>query len=221
MGGQACVLYGAAEFSRDTDLVISPSADNLARLEVAMKDLQADRIAVPPMGQTYLDSGLAVHFRCRHPEAAGPRVDIMTTMRGVDPFPALWERRSSLEVHQQIVEVLALPDLVRAKKTQRDKDWPMLSRLVESNYFTFRHDPNEARIHFWLTELRNAALLLQVGLSFPQQRAKIEAARPLLSLTSESELRTALLVEEAQERALDVAYWLPLKAELERLRRQR
>ena len=27
MGGQACVLYGAAEFSRDTDLVIFADAD--------------------------------------------------------------------------------------------------------------------------------------------------------------------------------------------------
>ena len=32
MGGQACVLYGAAEFSRDTDLVILADARNLARL---------------------------------------------------------------------------------------------------------------------------------------------------------------------------------------------
>lgn len=32
MGGQACVLYGAAEFSRDTDLAILASPANLARL---------------------------------------------------------------------------------------------------------------------------------------------------------------------------------------------
>lgn len=32
MGGQACVLYGAAEFSRDTDLVILADAKNLMRL---------------------------------------------------------------------------------------------------------------------------------------------------------------------------------------------
>ena len=32
MGGQACVLYGAAEFGRETDLVILADADNLVRL---------------------------------------------------------------------------------------------------------------------------------------------------------------------------------------------
>ncbi len=32
MGGQACVFYGAAEFSRDTDLAIVADARNLTRL---------------------------------------------------------------------------------------------------------------------------------------------------------------------------------------------
>ena len=32
MGGQACVFYGAAEFSRDTDFAILADAANLARL---------------------------------------------------------------------------------------------------------------------------------------------------------------------------------------------
>src|SRR5581483_6980318 len=39
MGGQACVFYGAAEFSRDTDLLILGDADNLQRLTVALQEL--------------------------------------------------------------------------------------------------------------------------------------------------------------------------------------
>ena len=35
MGGQACVFYGAAEFSRDTDIVIAMSPTNLRRLRAA------------------------------------------------------------------------------------------------------------------------------------------------------------------------------------------
>jgi len=38
MGGQACVFYGAAEFSRDTDLLILADAGNLARLEAARNE---------------------------------------------------------------------------------------------------------------------------------------------------------------------------------------
>ena len=33
MGGQACVFYGAAEFSRDTDFLILADPTNLDRLE--------------------------------------------------------------------------------------------------------------------------------------------------------------------------------------------
>ena len=48
MGGQACVLYGAAEFSRGTDLVILADVGNLTRLRRALAELQAEVIAVPP-----------------------------------------------------------------------------------------------------------------------------------------------------------------------------
>ncbi len=34
MGGQACVFYGAAEFSRDCDIVIVADDENLARLDM-------------------------------------------------------------------------------------------------------------------------------------------------------------------------------------------
>jgi len=42
MGGQACVFYGAAEFSRDTDLAILADGPNLARLRSALDDLRAE-----------------------------------------------------------------------------------------------------------------------------------------------------------------------------------
>jgi hypothetical protein len=46
MGGQACVFYGAAEFSRDLDLLVPAGAGNLAQLESALAGLQARPIAV-------------------------------------------------------------------------------------------------------------------------------------------------------------------------------
>jgi len=50
MGGQACVLYGAAEFSRDLDLALLPNPANLDRLEAALAELDAEIIAVPSAG---------------------------------------------------------------------------------------------------------------------------------------------------------------------------
>ena len=54
MGGQACELYGAAEFSRDMDLAIVADPRNLSRLRKALADLEAETIATPPFHQSYL-----------------------------------------------------------------------------------------------------------------------------------------------------------------------
>jgi PHD/YefM family antitoxin component YafN of YafNO toxin-antitoxin module len=40
MGGQACVLYGAAEFSRDMDVTVLASPANLDRLRAALEELR-------------------------------------------------------------------------------------------------------------------------------------------------------------------------------------
>src|ERR1017187_7093983 len=59
MGGQACVFYGAAEFSRDLDLLILADTANLERLNHAFADLEAEPIAVPPLNELYLAKGHA------------------------------------------------------------------------------------------------------------------------------------------------------------------
>jgi hypothetical protein len=98
MGGQACVFYGAAEFSRDTDFALLADAANLARLRKALDDLRAEVIAIPPFELKYLRRGHAIHFRCRHPAAFRMSVDVMAKMRGVDAFAKLWRRRTVVEL---------------------------------------------------------------------------------------------------------------------------
>jgi len=220
MGGQACVLYGAAEFSRDTDLAILASPPNLSRLRAALNDLEAEVIAVPPFEREYLIRGHAIHFRCRITEAAGTRVDVMTKMRGLDPFPKLWARRSTVTLADGMaVEVMALEDLVRAKKTQRDKDWPMLRRLLEAHYFGHHERPRPSQVAFWMRELRTPELLIEAAGRWPTACARWGRDRPLLALAAaEDQAGLAAALEQA-EREVDRSYWQPLKAELERLRR--
>jgi hypothetical protein len=147
MGGQACVFYGAAEFSRDTDFAILADAANLARLRKALAELRAEPIAVPPFEMKYFKRGHAIHFRCQHPEALRMRVDVMSKMRGVDSFAKLWRRRTTIELPDGAkCDLLSLPDLVQAKKTQRDKDWPMIRRLVEAHYFLHHARPRTTQI---------------------------------------------------------------------------
>jgi hypothetical protein len=226
MGGQACVLYGAAEFSRDLDLALLPDPNNLDRLESALAELRAEVIAVPGLTLKHLEDGLADHFRCQEAEVAGLRIDVMTHMRGVAPFPELWARRTTFSFEDETLEVMALPDIVAAKKTQRDKDWPMIRRLVDVNYLSHRGEPMPEQVRFWLRELRTPELLLEVARVHPEVVAEVVHERPLLKKVDADNLvsgalATALRDEEEAERRLDAAYWKPLREQLERLRRHR
>jgi hypothetical protein len=224
MGGQACVFYGAAEFSRDTDLAIVADAPNLARLRQALAELQAEVIAVPPFQAMYLRRGHAVHFRCRHPEAARMRVDVMSNMRGVAGFTDLWKRRTVIRLPDGLkCDLLSLPDLVQAKKTQRDKDWPMIRRLVEAHFFENNNNPNRAHVEFWFRELRTPELLIELARHHIVSRRLIQK-RPLLKHAIPGEilkLEQALHAEEMVERERDRRYWAPLRKELEKLRHRR
>ena len=222
MGGQACVFYGGAEFSRDTDIVVLAAPVNLDRLTAALDALQAECIAVPPFAPQYLAKGHAVHFRCREPETDGMRIDVMSVLRGVAGFDELWERRTTLAHPDGTqIELISLPDLVRAKKTQRDKDWLMLRRLVETHIVQHQANPNPAQIRFWLEECRSPTRLMELARRHPDEAAQLVVTRPLLSSAlaqQEGPLAEQLASEEQREREADRAYWAPLKAELERLR---
>ncbi len=225
MGGQACVFYGAAEFSRDCDIVMVADEDNLTRLNAVLKDLDAICIAIPPFDPKYLAKGHAVHFRCRHQEAKGIRLDVMTKMRGCDEFATLWDRRLTLQDEDGTVyELLGIEDLVKAKKTQRDKDWPMIRRLVDAHYDEFQDSATEEQVCFWLRESRTPEILIQLAAEYPELCRQIGSRQKVLNETysaSRTAVRNALLAEEAAERVADVNYWQPLKTELEALRRGR
>jgi hypothetical protein len=222
MGGQACVFYGAAEFSRDTDLAILADTANLSRLRAALAELQATVIAVPTLRLEYLRRGHAVHFRCRHPEAFRMRIDVMSVMRGVDSFAKLWARRTTVTLPDAFsADLLSLPDLVKAKKTQREKDWPMLTRLVEAHYFQHRAAANASQLKFWCLELRTPELLLELARRHSGLCQRLTPKRPLLASARLADcpgLERGLRDEEDHERQADRAFWVPLHRELEALR---
>lgn len=225
MGGQACVLYGATEFSRDTDIVLIPDAENLAALKQALADLQATVIAVPPFEDGYLRRGFAVHFRCAHPDAKGMRLDAMSVLRGVASFEELWMRRTTVDPDGGVsINLLGLPDLIQAKKTQRDKDWPMIRRLVEAHFDVHGSSATEDQVRFWLREARTPSILREVAKQYPALRAEVIPVRPLLAdvgIATDELIETALEAEERLERDADRRYWGPLIKELEQLRHRK
>ncbi|GLC28309.1 hypothetical protein rosag_48220 [Roseisolibacter agri] len=241
MGGQACIVYGASEFSRDVDLAICAAPDNLARLGAALTDLRAEVIAVPPFEPEVLARGHAVHFRCA---AAGDmRRDVMAVMRGVPGFETCWARRTIVPLEGVgDVDVMGTEDLVAAKKTRPDKDWPVVRRLVDVHYRQFAGEPTPARVAFWLRELRTPEALVDCARRAPEaagtggrghRRPRAPEAAAAVGPEREvvayarraasgglplAALRAALAEEEDRERAADDAYWRPLQQELEAMR---
>ena len=223
MGGQACILYGAAEFSRDVDVAVLADERNLHRLQRALDQLRAEPVFVPPLGGDVLRRGHACHFRCRAAGVDGLRIDVMSVLHGCEPFERLWARRKTLRLPAVgSVHLLALPDLVQAKKTQRDKDWPMLRRLVEADYHQST-TPSRTRVRFWLRELRTSDLLIALCHTHPATTRRLAASRPALRPALRGDaagVERALQAEQETARRLDKAYWQPLRAELSRWRRQ-
>lgn len=64
--------------------------------------------------------------------------------------------------------VIGLSDLVKAKKTQRDKDWPMIRRLIEADIYKAPDDPAEDKICFWFTECRTPESLILLAQKYPE-----------------------------------------------------
>jgi len=143
----------------------------------------------------------------------------MSKLRGVPLFESLWTRRVTIEVEGEPVELLSLPDLVLAKKTQRDKDWPMIRRLVEQDYFSSA-SPTPQQLDFWLAESRTPEILLGLVSQFPDRAKLSERPAVLAAIRRDHEaIEGAIEEEQRAERAADRLYWAPLKKELEQLRR--
>lgn len=228
MGGQACVLYGAAEFSRDTDIAILASDENLELLRNALRALKAQRIALPPFEKHYLEAGHAIHFRANHPDSHNIRIDIMSVMRGLEDFEQLWQRKEMVVTPSgERFELLSLRDLVRSKKTQRDKDWPMIRRLVEAD-FVKTTTPSRDQVKFWLEESRTPEMLVWLTRNFPVETEMVRSSRPLLGHAQVPTGQAGDLValdrgldeEQRKEREKDRQYWEPLRKQLEQMRHQ-
>ena len=225
IGGQACIFYGAAEFSRDVDYAVWVNPENLLKLKSALEELGAEGIFLPDLSEEVLKRGHACHFRFPKNDPKGARIDVLGKMRGMAEFLAVWSRRKEFSVPEiGNIPVMGLPDLVQSKKTQRDKDWPMIRRLVEADLLNTPDPPSDERIRFWLKECRTPDLLINLRKKFRSQAEELVRQRPLLAwaLPGEEEvIRDLLKKEEERERKLDEEYWAPLRKELELWRREK
>lgn len=219
IGGQATILYGASEFSRDIDFAVLLDNKNLEKIKLALTELRAEQIYFPSLTLDYLAHGHACHFRCGLPEVRGFRIDIIAVMRGCSNFLALWRRRKIIKGIKGLgVNVISLKDLVQSKKTQRDKDWYMIKRLVSADILYHKKVSNQ-QIEWWFKECRTPNILIDLAKKYPGIFKKVSKERILLKWVRDAgKLNKALIEEENIEREKDRIYWLPLRKELEQMR---
>ena len=88
----------------------------------ALRDLEAEAIVVPPFEKNYLDRGHSIHFSCRRADVEPMRLDVMSKMRGVLLSHLYGKGGTTASISGMgDLDIMSLPDLVAAKKTQRDK----------------------------------------------------------------------------------------------------
>jgi len=202
--------------------MILAATENMERLKKALKALKARPIYFPEFKSEYLRRGHACHFRCEAGQVAGLRIDLLSILRGCAPFDELWKRRKTVPIEAgKNIEVIGLRDLVGSKKTQRDKDWFMIRRLLENDIVLNKYNSSKEHIKWWFNESRTTEHLKQLAEKYPEIAKERALKRPLLDYAIKGDLTAlslAISQEEQIEHQKDMEYWRPLRKELEMLR---
>jgi predicted nucleotidyltransferase len=123
VGGYAAISHGSSYLTRDVDICVVLTDENIAKLRKALADWNPKHrmtpqklsfLTHPPVGQPlnniYLQTDRGV-------------VDILTTILGVGDFARLKSQAEELEVDGQRYQVISLGDLIAAKEAMgREKD---------------------------------------------------------------------------------------------------
>ncbi len=123
VGGYAAVTHGSSYVTKDVDICIVFSGENVERLRSALRDYnprhrmlpnELSFLTEPPPGKNvnnlYLRTDLGA-------------VDVLSTVLGVGDFSRLCQHAEVLEVDDRKYRLMSLPDLIRAKEALgRDKD---------------------------------------------------------------------------------------------------
>lgn len=123
VGGFAAVTYGSSYVTRDIDLCLMLSEENIARLRQALADLNP-RHRMTPQRLSFLthpSAGQSVQNLYLVTEAGV--VDVLSSVLGVGDFTRLKAKAEDLIVDGRTYSVMALADLIAAKEALgREKD---------------------------------------------------------------------------------------------------
>ncbi|MBX3694621.1 MAG: nucleotidyltransferase [Steroidobacteraceae bacterium] len=130
VGGFAGMLHGSTLVTRDLDVCVVLSADNVARLREAFRDLRPrHRFASPK--HSFLDNpepGVALNNLYLETEL-GP-IDFLGSIKGVGDFECVRAGSIEIELFGRRCRVMSIESLIQAKQAMgRDKDMIAVKEL--------------------------------------------------------------------------------------------
>ncbi len=132
ISGQATILYGAATFSEDVDLWVAPTEQNFDRFKAALQDSQARYYKLTPaLTVANAADRHGFHFVVPSPEdGLEIFLDVMGNPPRVGGFDDAFAASRDIETRWGNLHTVGIKELVELKKTQRPKDYPIISRLA-------------------------------------------------------------------------------------------
>ena len=233
ISGQATVLYGAATFSEDIDLWLSPTHENSARFLAALRECGARYYKLTPaLTLENLARGHGFHFVLAGHHEPEAYLDIMGAPPRVGSFAPAAAEAPSMDSEWGPLPTIGLRALVELKKTQRLEDYPIISKLAVA-WFDQPECSNSAEDFIWalnnlftLPELRiffeeHPAALPAIGHGLPPEMR--EYAEQLISSGDVSEELANRINAGMQQHIVslqqaDRVYWRGIITELKQLR---
>jgi len=233
IGGQATVVYGAAQFTQDFDVWVKPTKTNLEALLRALSRCGARyHKLTPPVTLRNALRGHGFHFLVPTAGSTPVPLDVMARPPRVGAYASARRRARRIATPWGTLRVVAPEDLVLLKRTNRPGDYDVVARLVRLRLDEERR-PSRAKV-LWaaqntliLEPLQSLAERHFRSLSREDPRiptaARILARRVLAgSPPSRSDLSRAesdLLRRLASSIRAGRDAWSPVIAELRELRR--
>lgn len=179
--GQAVVLYRLAVMSKDGDWILREDAEACAHVLNVLARHDARYRYGAPLDLRWLAGGWSAHLEFRR-NGLRLRTDFVTRPPRISPseLERLWEKPTVREV--PVVDLVTLAEL---KKTNREKDYPVIGELA-------RHMPE---LRSQLLYSRSSRDLARLAQQHPDTVAELVTERPVLARISAG--------REALEQALD------------------
>ncbi|MCK4436328.1 hypothetical protein KAU86_00090 [bacterium] len=228
ISGQATVLYGAATFSEDIDLWISPEPENWKKFIDCLRKSKAKIYKVtPPIKFDFIQNGHGYHFEVPSTEQEDPIwfLDVMGVVPRVGSFQAAYKNVNFCKTEWGKIATIGLRDLVQIKKTRRLTDYPIISNLVRQEYEKMRASVIKDEDWVWIltNSFETEDILFYLKNHRDARKVCKKLSRKCLKYALQnnfSSVSNAIALEIEKFRQQDRIYWQIIIAELKALNRK-